>query len=135
MKTKMLILGVVVAALSTIMVSRAQAQENMLPAVKIIPTDLNDVVKVIYGYDTRMPVTVKFLGDEGVFFQDKVKGENLENGFVKKYRLPHEAGSDLRVEVSSSELSVIYKLETAKNGKRIAQLEEITYHYPVVAAN
>ncbi len=135
MKTKMLILGVVVAALSTIMVSRAQAQDNMLPAVKIIPTDLNDVVKVIYGYDTRMPVTVKFLGDEGVFFQDKIKGENLEKGFVKKYRLPREAGSDLRVEVSSSELSVIYKMEPTRNGKWVAQLEEITYHYPVVAAN
>ncbi len=135
MKTKTLVLGVLVAALSMFAVSPVHAQDNPLPAVKIIPTDLTDVVKIIYGYDTRMPVTVKFLGDDGVFFQDKVKGEDLKKGFSKKYKMPHTPGSDIWVEVSSNELSVIYKMAISKEGKWIAQLEKTTYNYPVVALN
>ena len=135
MKTKTLVLGVVIAAVSMFAVSRVHAQENPLPAVKIIPTDLADVVKVIYGYDTRMPVTVKFLSEDGVFFQDKVQGENLANGFSKKYKLPVVNDSDIWVEVSGPEVSMIYKMVTAKNGKWIAQLKKTTYNYPVVAAN
>jgi hypothetical protein len=94
--------------------------------VKIIPTDLADVVKVIYGYDTRMPVTVKFLSEDGVFFQDKVQGENLAKGFSKKYKLPNATDSDIWVEVSGSEVSMIYKMVLAKNGKWMAQLKKTT---------
>jgi hypothetical protein len=135
MKTKTLVLGVLVAALSMFAVSRVHAQDNPLPAVKIIPTDLSDVVKVIYGYDTDMPVTVKFMGNEGVFFQDKIKGEDVQKGFSRKYKLPTSKNSDLWVEVSSDELSVIYKMAVSKEGKWIAQLEKTTYNYPVVALN
>lgn len=134
MKTKMLILGVVVAALSTITISSVQAQETPLPAVKIISTDKLDEVKLIYGYDSSMPVTITFSGYNGIFFQDKVKGENLENGFSKKYKIAPTRGKDVWVEVSSPELSVTYKMEVAKNGKWTAQLEKTTYNYPVVAS-
>ena len=133
MKTKMLILGVVIAVISAITVSRAKAQDGQLPAVKIISTDISDVVKLIYGYDSREPVMVKFLGKDGIFFQDRVKGENLISGFSKKYKLRPTPGSDIRVEVSSNELSVTYHLTVGKNGKWTAQLETTTYNYPVVA--
>jgi len=135
MKTKMLILGVVVAAISTFMISRAEAQENPLPAVKIISTDRTDEVKLIFGYDSRIPVTVMFSNDKGIFFQDKIKGENLDKGFSKRYQLSPTPGNDVWVEVTSHELSVIYRMSVAKNGKWLAQLEKTTYHYPVVALN
>jgi hypothetical protein len=135
MKTKMLILGVMVAAISSMMVSRVQAQENPLPAVKIISTDLSDEIKVIYGYDARTPVSISFSGESGVFFHDKVKGVNLEKGFSKKYKLSPTPGNEVWMEVSSNELSVMYKMVVSKDGKWVAQLEKTTYNYPIVAMN
>jgi hypothetical protein len=133
MKTKTLILGVVIAVISALTVSHAKAQDGQLPAVKIIPTDEQDVIKVIYGYDSREPVTVTFLGEDGIFFQDRVQGENLSNGFSKKYKVRPVPGKEIRVEVSSTELSVKYLLTVSRNGTWTAQLETTTYNYPVVA--
>lgn len=133
MKTKTLILGVVIAFISAFTVSRAKAQDGQLPDVKIISTDVSDVIKVIYGYDATEPVTIKFLGTDGVFFEDRVQGETLINGFSKKYKLRPTPGDDIRVEVGSADVSVTYLLTVAKNGKWTAQLESTTYNYPVIA--
>lgn len=133
MKTKTLILGVVIAVISAITISHADAQDGQLPAVKIISTDASDVVKLIYGYDSREPVTVTFLSKDGIFFQDIVRGENLANGFCKKYKLRPTADKDIWIEVSSLDLSVTYRMTVSENGKWTAQLETTTYNYPVVA--
>lgn len=133
MKTKTLILGVVIAVVSALTVGHAKAQDGQLPAVKIIPTEDSDVIRLIYAYDSREPVTVAFLNEDGIFFEDKVQGENLATGFIKKYKLRPTPGHDIRVEVSSLELSVTYRLMVSKNGTWTAQLETTTYNYPVVA--
>lgn len=133
MKTRTLILGVVIAVISALTVSHVKAQDGQLPAVKVIPTDETDVIKVIYGYDSREPVMVTFLGEDGIFFQDKVQGENLTNGFSKKYKVRPVQGKEIHVEVSSLEISVKYRLTVSDRGKWIAQLETTTYNYPVIA--
>lgn len=133
MKTKTLILGVVIAIISALTVSHAKAQDGQLPAVKIIPTDASDVIKLIYRYDSREPVTVTFLDEDGIFFEDIVQGENLATGFTKKYKLRPVSGSEIRVEVSSVDLSVTFRLMVSKEGTWTAQLQKTTYNYPVIA--
>ncbi len=133
MKTKTLILGVVIAIISAFTVSHAKAQDGQLPAVKIIPTDEVDVVKIIYAYDSRESVTVSFLDEDGIFFEDRIQGENLANGFIKKYKLSPIYGREVRVELSSLDLTVTYRLRVTKNGTWSAQLHTTTYNYPVVA--
>jgi hypothetical protein len=130
MKTKTIILGVVVAAISTFTISKAKAQE---PAVKIVSTIDHDVIKVIYGYDTNEAVEVKFINAEGLLKTDKISGKDFKGGFLKKYNIEAMRGSAFQVEVESPELSVTYKMTTAKNGKWSAQLEKTTYNYPIVA--
>jgi hypothetical protein len=132
MKTKTIILGVVVAAISTFTISKAKAQAQE-PAVKIISTIDHDVIKVIYGYDTNEAVEVKFINADGIVKTDKINGKAFSGGFLKKYNVEKMQGGAFWVEVESPELTVTYKMTTAKNGKWSAQLEKTTYNYPIVA--
>ncbi len=132
MKTKTIILGVVVAAISTFTISNAKAQSQE-PAVKIVSTIDQDVIKVIYGYDTNEAVEVKFINADGILKTDKINGNAFSGGFLKKYNVEKMQGSAFWVEVESPELSVTYKMTIAKNGKWSAQLEKTTYNYPIVA--
>jgi hypothetical protein len=134
MKTRTIVLGVVVAVISTLSVSRARAQGVEQPAVKVIPTGEKDVIKLIYGYDSQQSVDVKFMDANGIIGNDKIKGKSFEGGFSKKYKVTRESGDAFWVEVTSPELSVIYKMTAAANGKWAAQLEKTTYNYAVVAS-
>ncbi|HLZ15488.1 MAG TPA: hypothetical protein VKQ08_00515, partial [Cyclobacteriaceae bacterium] len=82
MKTKAIICGMVVAAISTFVISGARAQGD-IPAIKIIPTDQNDVIRVIYAYSGKSPVAIKFLNSRGLVFEEKLAGKDIENGFSK----------------------------------------------------
>lgn len=132
MKTKTIILGVVVAAISTFTISKAKAQSQE-PAIKIVSTIDHDVIKVIYGYDTNEAVEVKFINADGILKTDKINGKTFSGGFLKKYNVEKMQGGAFWVEVESPELTVTYKMTTAKNGKWSAQLEKTTYNYPIVA--
>jgi hypothetical protein len=134
MKTKTIILGVVVAVISSLTISNAKAQTQE-PAVKIVPTLLPDVIKVIYGYDTKESVEVKFMNVDGIVKTDKINGKDFKGGFLKKYNVEKLRGSAFWVDVTSPELSVTFKMTTAKNGKWSAQLEKTTFNYPIVALN
>jgi hypothetical protein len=135
MKTKIIIAGVIVAAISTMTLRNAQAQEQKAPLVKIIPTAQKDVIKVIYGYPLQETVEVKFTNREGVIQADKIFGKEFEGGFSKKYDVERMDGQTFWVEVSNNALSVNYKLTSHKNGRWSAQLEKTTYNHPIVALN
>jgi hypothetical protein len=132
MKTKTIIFGVVIAVISTLTISKgnAQAQE---PAVKIVSTIQPDVIKVIYGYDSRESVEVKFTNAEGLLTTDKISGKDFKGGFLKKYNVQAMSGNAFWIDVTSPELSVTFKMTTGKNGKWSAQLEKTTYFNPIVA--
>jgi hypothetical protein len=135
MKTKAIICGVVVAAISTFVMSRAHAQVQDIPAVNVIPTDQTDVINVIYAYNTSSPVVIKFLNSEGLVYQEKLTGRDVERGFSQKFNIEKMKGDDLRVQIESQEFSVTFKLATSKNGKWSAQLEKVTHNFQVLALN
>ena len=135
MKTKAIICGVVVAAISTFVMSKAHAQVQDIPAVKIISTDQTDIIKVIYAYSTNSPVTIKFLNSEGIAYEERLSGRDVEKGFSKKYDVEKMRGDDLWVEVDGQEISATFKMTSSKNGKWSAQLEKVTHNFPVLALN
>jgi hypothetical protein len=132
MKTKTIIFGVVIAAISifTITNTKAQGQE---PAIKVVPGAQPDMIKVLYGYDTDKLVEVRFTNADGIIKTDRISGKDFKGGFLKKYDVENMKGSSFWVEVESPELSVTYKMTAAKNGKWSAQLEKTTYNYTIVA--
>lgn len=132
MKTRILLAGVLIAAISTFTITSASAQEQ--PEVKIIPASEKDVIKVIYGYEANATIEVKFIDADKVVFSDKVKAKNFDQGFMRKYDIGKFDSRDLWIEVSSPELTVTYKLLPGDNGRWLAQLEKATYNYAIVAA-
>lgn len=135
MKTKAIICGVVVAAISTFVISQARAQVQDIPAVKVISTDQTDVIRVIYAYNSNSPVTVKFLNSEGIAYEEKLSGREIEKGFSKKYDVEKMKGDDLWIEIVGQEISATFRMATTKNGKWTAHLEKVTHNFPVLALN
>jgi hypothetical protein len=136
MKTKTILFGVVVAALSAISLGKANAQAPAEPAVKVIPVSKEkDVLKVIYGYSASKAVEVKFFGSDGIIESDKINGSTFESGFMKKYNVKGLRGELFSIEISSPEVSVTYKVSMAKDGRWSTQLEKTTYNFPLLASN
>jgi hypothetical protein len=134
MKTKIIIAGVIVAAVSVMTLRNAQAQDQQDPSVKIVPTIQKDVIKVIYAYNSAEAVNVKFSNREEVLKTDKISSKDFEGGFSKKYDVERMDNKPFWVEISSSTLSVTYRMKSL-NGKWSAQLEKTTYNNPIVALN
>lgn len=132
MKTSIIIAGVLVAAISAFAITSAQAQVE--PNVKVIPASEQDMIKVIYAYESAASIDVRFLDADKVLFTDQVKAKNFSSGFMRKYSLEKFESKELWVEVISPELTVTYKLLQGENGRWLAQLEKATYTYPVVAS-
>lgn len=131
MKTRTLIFGMVIAVISTLTISTARAQDQ--PAVKVVPGLEKNTIKVIYAYNAAESVDVKFLTSDGLFEQDNIKGKDFKGGFIKKYNLESLKRSTFWVEVDSQELSVVFKMIPAKDGKWTAQLEKTTYNHIALA--
>ena len=134
MKTKIIIAGVMVAAISVMTLRNAQAQNQQDLSVKIIPTAQKDIIKVIFAYNSEEAVSVKFSNREEVFKTDKVSPKDFEGGFSKKYNVEKMDGKPFWVEISNSALSVTYRMKS-KNGKWSAQIEKTTNNHPIVAMN
>lgn len=134
MKTKAILLGVVVAALSALTLSEAKAQGTEQPAVRVVSSNQDNIIKLIYGYDSEKTVDVRFLDGNGTIVSDKIQGKSFEKGFIKKYKVELSKRNDFWVEVTNTELSVTYRMSKGEDGKWAAQLEKATYNYPVVAS-
>jgi hypothetical protein len=134
MKTRILVFGAVVAAISTLAVSKSKAQ-GQSPEIRIISTNERDLIKLIYNYETSKAVDVKFTDADGFVKVDKISGKDFKKGFLKKYDVEKMRGNAFWIEITSEELSATYKMVSAKNGKWSAQLEKTTYNYPTVALN
>jgi len=131
MKTKILVAGVMVAIASAFTIGRAHAQSE--PAVKVYATG-SEEIKLIFGYDSPGSVEVKFLSGNDVIGRDRINGKSFDGGFTKKYRLLQGKNNNLRLEISSPEISVTYALTAGADGRWKAQLEQSTFNYPVVAS-
>ena len=114
----------------------AQAQTEMSPAIKVLPTNEAGVVKVLYAYETSKPVEVRFSNESGVLKRDFVKSNQFGNGFLKKYDVSAIDTRKFKVEIIAENISVIYQLTESKKGKTYTSfLESTTYKQPLVASN
>lgn len=134
MKTKLTI--ALVAVLLGVTFATTHARQLAEPAVKVLPTTREGIIKIHYAYETAQPVEVKFYNDEGVLTSDKIKGESYPHGFSKKYDISHLTSKNLWVEVTSAYVSVTYKLIESKDHKTFEPLlEKTVYTHPLVASN
>ncbi|MFN5169508.1 MAG: hypothetical protein ACK5DD_07775 [Cyclobacteriaceae bacterium] len=131
MKTKILIAGVMIAIASAVTINRAHAQSE--PAVKVYATG-SDEIKLIFAYNSPGSVDVKFMDGNNVIGRDRINGKTFEGGFTKKYSLLQNKHKNLRLEISSPEVSVTYQLSAGSDGRWKAQLEQSIVNYPLVAS-
>lgn len=131
MKTKLLLAGLI--TFMTAGITTAQPQDE--PAVKILPAAEVGTLKVVYGYDSRSTVEVRFIGESGLLKTDRIKAGTFNKGFLKKYDVRRIKDNSFWVEISSAELKVRYKMVSSADGKSfIPHLEQTTYNHPLVAA-
>jgi len=134
MKTRNLVCGALIVAVSALALVSAKAQTQ--PVVKILPGSTKDIIKVMYCGKPNGAVTVRFTESDGAhILSDKIKDKNFEKGFLKKYQVNREQGDFFWVEVSDQDSFVRYKVFASSLEGWSARLEKETYNYPVVASN
>lgn len=129
MKTKSTIVAGLVVLLSTVFFASNAQSTN--PAIKVLPTTKEGIVKLLVVGATDGAVDVKFYNDEGLVESDAVKSDN---GFNKKYDVRNIMHSGFTMEVTAAGTNVIYKLAKS-NGKLQPYLVKQTYTYPLIASN
>ncbi len=133
MKNKSKILAGLVVAL-ILAYGAASAQVNG-PAVKILPSTEDGVLKVMYAYSSSEPIKIRFTDAQNLNQVDYIGGENFPSGFSKKYDIRNIEVDAFWIEVKSSKLSVVYKMTAQKDGTYHPLLEKTTYYHDLVAAN
>lgn len=130
MKTRSIIVAGLVVLFSTVFFASNAQTTN--PAIKVLPTTKEGVVKLLVVGASEGAVDVKFYNEEGLVESDEIKTDN--EGFNKKYDVRQIMGRGFVMEVTASGTSVTYKLGKS-NGKLIPYLVKTTYTYPMVASN
>lgn len=132
MKTRNLVCGALMVAVSALALTQANAQTQ--PTIKILPGE-KDMIKVMYSGKANGSVIVRFAeGDGSSILSDRIKSKNFNKGFLKKYKLNRDAGDFFLVEVSDRDTFVRYRVFSNAVNEWSAQLEKETYSYPVVAS-
>lgn len=116
-------------AMTVCMFATTAASAQGEPAIKIYPTD--DVLKVVFGYESKAPVTIDFIDNNGVLTSDRVEGIKYEKGFMKKYRIQRDSKELFWVHVRSEAVSASFKITTNSKGQYISNLETVTYNHPI----
>lgn len=129
MKTKSIIVAGLVVLLSTVFFA-GNAQTT--PAIKVLPTTKEGIVKLIVVGATDESVDVKFYNEDGLVESDEINEQ--ANGFNKKYDVRNIMNRGFVMEVTAAGTSVTYKL-TRSNGKLLPYLVKTTYTYPLIASN
>lgn len=130
MKTRVVLAGMIVAALGAFTVSAQSLDE---PAIKILPASEQGKLKLLYARDTEKAVKVEFIGENGLLQSDRINAGSFEKGFIKKYDVSRIKEKNFWIEVSSGDLKVRYKM-VAKDKSFVPYLEQTTYNHPMVAA-
>lgn len=133
MKKSIIIAGLV--TLFSTSLFNAMAQQASEPAVRILPTNKEGIIKVLYAYDSDQPVEIKFISEGEVLTCDKVKGQTFQHGFSKKYDVRNVKSKNFWVEVSSPSLMVTYKMTESNDRKSYVPILEKTTYNTLVAAN
>lgn len=131
MKTKviLLVLGIMVSA--SIIATAQSADESR---VKLLNTAKPGVIKMIHAISTDAPVSVKFMNSNGVFAEDKIKGE-FPKGVSRRYNLISRFDKDFRMEITSENLKLTYRIVPSKDKQSFASyLEKVEHRYDELAS-
>jgi hypothetical protein len=132
MKLKSMIMMVGAMILFAAINVNAQSQDDS--RVKILRTPEAGVIKLLYAINTDETLQVKFSTREGEIASDKIKGGPYPKGFLKKYDVSKINSSDIWIEVSSSNMTVVYRLVPSKDRKAFTPyLEKTIYNHELVA--
>lgn len=123
MKNRTLIFGLIVAAICAFTVNQSQAQTIDPLGIKVLPTSRQNEIKLIYVTENETPVDIKFLDENGIIKEDKIKAGSFNKGFAKNYKVDRLHIDEFWVQVNNSEMSVTYKVTTDETGKWLAHVE------------
>jgi len=125
MKTRNVLVALVmtIATLASVI---ASAQEE--PAIKVYPN--GELLKVVFGYDSKVPVIVEFEDQNGIFSTDKVDAAAYIKGFMRRYDVRRENSEPYWLNIKNDLVSARFKITTQK-GKLTSTLETVTYNNPI----
>jgi len=129
MKTRSTIVAGLIVMLSTVFF--ASNAQSTAPAIKVLPTTKEGIVKLLVVGATDEAVDVKIYSDDGLAATDAIVSKS--EGFNKKYDVRQIMNRGFVMEVSTAGTSVTYKLAKSK-GKVIPYLVKTTVTYPLVAS-
>ncbi len=117
----------------------AQTTESPLPSivesVKVLPTDKQGIIKVLYALESDSPVAIKFFNQNGQIGSDQVSKDRYEKGFLKWYDVRHIDATDFSVEVSTENATVRYRIIPSKDRKTFESvLEKVSYNEVIIAS-
>lgn len=134
MKTSSLITAGLMILLATSFTAVNARQLGGEPPVKILPTNQNGFLKVLFASETDKAVEVKFYNETKMLVFDKIKGSSSRNGFIKKYDVSRLNSENFWIEISSAGMDVTYKIIPSEDGTFNPVLEKTTYTQPMVVA-
>ena len=132
MKFRLVLLIIAGLAVSS---TQVKAQYEEPSRVKVLPTIEPGIIKLLYALETSEPIQVRFFNASGQVGQDVIKG-SYPKGVTKRYDIRKISTKDLRMEVSTAKMTVMYRLSPSKNKYSFTpQLEKTTYNHGLVASN
>jgi hypothetical protein len=103
--------------------------------IKVLPTEKQGIIKVLYAMESESPVEIKFYTNDGEIGSDQVTRDRYEKGFLKWYDISHITTSDFRVEVSTENARVMYRIARSKDKKTFEPiLEKVSYNEVITAS-
>ena len=113
---------------------QSHAQIANAEHVRILKTKSPGVVKLLYPFNTREGVTVKFTNEQGEIDTDQIKG-NYEKRILKRYDLNKFGSSKYLVEVIAPAMKIVYELVPSNDNKTFtSRLVSTTYNHLAMAA-
>ncbi len=105
------------AALLTVFSIAAFAGEPSkgVPTIKLLPSKVPNVLKILYVNDRSDQVKVKLYNKKGLVKKDIIRPGNYNKGFVKNYDLSNLKTGRYWVEISVKGMSVKYEIQTTNN--------------------
>lgn len=133
MKFKIMTLLALLVAFSAVNVN-AQNQDEA--RVKIMPTGRPGLLKLIHAIKTDKPVKVTFSNaTEGLIATDRITG-SFPKGILKLYNIEGISSDDFKMEITSANLEVTYRIVPSKDRKTFtAYLEKSVHNHDVVVAS
>jgi hypothetical protein len=131
MKTKLMTLLIVALGCFAI---NTQAQNQNESGIKVLPTCIPGMIKVLHAGSIDKPVNVTFFNDDGRISTDRISG-SFPKGVLKRYDVSRVADKNLLVQVSSADMTVTYRVSASKDKKKYTpMLEKVEYHNQPVAS-